>query len=159
MRMKIYKILSGLLIFLALCSYTYAQNKQRVYALIYQQILPGGSECYYVIKDSEISVYKIKNNNKVLKCNRSLTGFEIDSIIEQINNIFSQNYNYTYSDGRILDGINWSFELSLNERKSTFEFSSCKLKPFEDLLKILNGSLPTRKRYISMEWLNLHNFE
>ena len=159
MRKSIYKILLCLLCFLLNCSYTDAQNKERVYALIYQQILPGGSEYCYVLKDSKIRVYKIKNNNQILKCKRSLSRVEFDSIIGQVNNILTQNYNYTYSDSRILDGINWSFELSLNERKSTFKISNCKLKPFEDLLNVLNSSLPTKKRYIRMDWLNPKNCE
>ena len=98
-----------LIIITLLSTASYSQNGEKLEISISQHIFPYGPEVCYVINRNNINVLKTtKRDVKVLKCVRTLSGSEIDSLKIFIHNIFK-----------------------------TYDISNCRLKPLEDLINYL----------------------
>jgi hypothetical protein len=137
----------------------HAQGRETISIIVKQQILPDGLKYSYQISNSKIKVFQITlHNHQILKYTKNLHRDNFDSIAYYVKLIFNQNINNEYYRP-VLDGINWRFELGLDNKSKIVEISNCQLKIFNDLLKSMNNSLPSRKRFIRMDIFDSKNCE
>ena len=84
-----------------------------------------------------VSAKKINSKDKV-------------SIETLINHIATTDYKANYYEP-VLDGVNWTFILKIQNIEKKIRFDNARLTEFEELIRLLNNSLHNSKKYISMK--------
>ncbi|MDD3940529.1 MAG: hypothetical protein PHQ01_03060 [Candidatus Pacebacteria bacterium] len=139
-----------LIMILLLGNSTFSQNTERIKIQITQQGLPSGISYFYSLDNSRLKVFKITKTNKILKCYKYLNKIQLDSIVHYTTKIIDQNYDSLYFGGAI-DGVLWEFEIEFNETHKKVLIDNYYLESFDNLIVIINNSLPLNRQYIRME--------
>jgi RHS repeat-associated protein len=111
--------------------------------------LPSAISYFYRLDNSRLKVFKITKSSKMLKCYKYLNKTQLDSIVHYTTKIINQNYDSIYFGGAI-DGYYWKFEIALNETQKNVLFDNYYHESFNNLITIINKTLPPKRQYIRM---------
>ncbi|MDD3331381.1 MAG: hypothetical protein PHQ82_08720, partial [Bacteroidales bacterium] len=138
-----------LIMILLLGNSAFTQNKERIRIQITQLGLPSAISYFYRLDNSRLKVFKITKSSKMLKCYKYLNKTQLDSIVHYTTKIINQNYDSIYFGGAI-DGYYWKFEIALNETQKNVLFDNYYHESFNNLITIINKTLPPKRQYIRM---------
>ena len=126
---------------------------------IKQTMLPDPNPEYeYVITNGQLTIYEININwkkehpiekkKKIYRTRLSENQLKsLDSILVKIN---IESLDSSYSNP-ILDGVYWTFDFKINDKRKKVILDNYYLKRLDVLLEYINKQIPEKKRWISFE--------
>jgi hypothetical protein len=152
--MKTNKVILSAILYLLIINNLFSQDKPSISIQIEQQVLPGGVSHLYKLTNRNVKVFKKTfDERNIFLTSRRLTNNQYDSIQYYIKQIFNNYYRTSYYGGE-LDGVNWQFKFQYNDSTKNIRVDNYYLPILDKIVILINQSLPTRKRYIRMDYFD-----
>ncbi len=124
---------------------------------IRQQILQGPNPDYiYKLSEKKIRIYKSKSFLRYRLFSQRLDKNQTDSLRLLVKNAYIFNLGSSYDSGS-LDGINWTFEIKINNQYKEIRLDNYYLKQLGDIVDFINRQIPKNKACISFDFFGTRN--